>query len=145
MGSWREGWFIVGHKLTINQDRLSDPATRHTLVHEARHATQHEFVDQTDRSLWDHITGNDRSAEYEQIEEEQGITREEIDAWRENSDDRTPAPIHPGDDAAPRSWKSTNRSGPRADADGPGPLQEAVVDAPNFDPYAALDAALPEL
>ena len=92
MGSWREGFLIFGDKLVINKERLDDPAIIHTLIHEVRHAAQHEFIEQTDRSLWDHITGDDKSAEYERIEEEHGVTREEIEAWDENFGDRTPAP-----------------------------------------------------
>lgn len=108
MGYWREGFFIVGDKLAINQDRLQDPGILHTLVHEVRHAAQHEFIEQTDRSLWDHILRNDKSAEYERIEREHGITREDIEAWDENFGNRTPAPVMP-ENPTPEEYEQYQR------------------------------------
>ncbi|MDO5094091.1 MAG: hypothetical protein Q4D79_11875 [Propionibacteriaceae bacterium] len=84
-GLWNEGgWFGAGRKLMINQNILDDPQkVMNTAAHEARHAGQHEIIRDTERNVWDYITGNKKEKELE----EHGVTREEVDSWKENFDD----------------------------------------------------------
>lgn len=82
-GSWSED----GQTLKLNEYLLSNPDLMLTTVHEVRHAAQHEFIEQTDPGLFDWLPGVDSKADdYERIEEDYGITRDEIEAWRENFD-----------------------------------------------------------
>lgn len=101
LGTWYESWgpynggdgfFDIEWKsrgMDINQDLLNDPDRLFdTLAHEARHAVQHEMIDETNPAWWDNpLFRDDTSDDYARIEEEYGITHEEIDAWRENFDD----------------------------------------------------------
>lgn len=80
-GSWNEG----DQALKMNEYLLHNPNLMLTTVHEVRHAAQHEFIEQTDPGFWDFLPWNDSQAgDYEAIEAEHGVTREEIEAWREN-------------------------------------------------------------
>lgn len=81
-GSWNGGDRV----LRLNEAMLDQPGLMLTTVHEVRHAAQHEFVQQTEPEFWDFLPFVDSQADdYAAIEEEHGITREEIEAWRENS------------------------------------------------------------
>lgn len=80
-GSWN------GEVLMLNTYGLHDPEMMLSAVHEARHAAQWEFVEQTQPERWDWLPLVDsQSEDYARIEEEHGVTREEIEAWRENQD-----------------------------------------------------------
>ena len=81
-GSWTDG----SGTLKLNEYVLDNPDLMLTTVHEVRHAAQHEFVDQTE-SFWDFLPWVDHDEDYDRIEEEHGISREEIESWRENFDD----------------------------------------------------------
>lgn len=82
-GSWSDD----SGELRMNEYMLYSPDLALTTVHEVRHAAQHEFVEQTEGGMWDWLPWVDGpEADYERIEEEHGITREEIEAWRENSE-----------------------------------------------------------
>ncbi len=80
-------WSNDRGELRMNEYMLYSPDLALTTVHEVRHAAQHEFVEQTEGGMWDWLPWVDGpEADYERIEEEHGITREEIEAWRENSE-----------------------------------------------------------
>lgn len=81
-GLWNNGFMGIGRKLTISEDALSDPDILHTLAHEVRHAAQHEFIARTQPS--GSILGDDSRERFEEIEEEYGVTREEIESWEDN-------------------------------------------------------------
>src|SRR5699024_6912037 len=81
-GSWTDG----SGTLKLNEYVLDNPDLMLTTVHEVRHAAQHEFVDQTE-SFWDFLPWVDHDEDYDRIEEEHGISREEIESRRENFDD----------------------------------------------------------
>ena len=71
-----------------------------------RHAAQDNWVEETDGPpAWQFWREDHSAAEYERIEEEYGVTKEEIEAWRENDKDYTEFPEdQPGEDA-PQSEK----------------------------------------
>lgn len=80
-GSWNE----ETQTLRLNEYLLDHPELMLTTVHEVRHAAQNEFIEQTEPGFWDFLPFVDSKKEdYERIEQENGITREEIEAWREN-------------------------------------------------------------
>lgn len=82
-GSWSEDDQV----LKMNEHLLDQPGLMLTTVHEVRHAAQYEFIEQTEPEFWDFLPWNDSQAgDYEAIEDEHGVTREEIEAWRENFD-----------------------------------------------------------
>lgn len=75
-GQWNE----IFNRLSIDEERLADPDILHTLVHEVRHAAQHQAISDTRRTLFDRDTSDD----YEAAEDRYGATEEEIRAWRDN-------------------------------------------------------------
>lgn len=83
-GHWREGFLFIGDELAIDEDRLKDPDILHTLAHEVRHAAQHEFIERTEPDPFPSILGDDRQERFQQIEDEHGVTREEIEVWERN-------------------------------------------------------------
>ena len=84
-GSWNDFW---NGTLKLNEYVLDDPNLMLTTVHEVRHAAQYEFIDQTE-GFWDFLPWVDDShqEDYDRIEEDYGVTREEIESWRENFKD----------------------------------------------------------
>lgn len=82
-GEWRPDERVIA--LNDSEQALSNAHMLLTPVHEVRHAAQWDFVDQTEPGRWDWLPFVDSKAEeYESIEEEHGVTREEIEDWREN-------------------------------------------------------------
>ncbi|GAP77649.1 MULTISPECIES: WXG100 family type VII secretion target [Brachybacterium] len=80
-GSWNEDDQV----LRLNDFLLDQPDLMLTTVHEVRHAVQYEFIEQTEPEFWDFLPFVDSQADdYAAIEEQYGVTREEIEAWREN-------------------------------------------------------------
>ena len=103
-GFWREGILGIGRTLKIDENELADPDILHTLAHEVRHAAQHEFIERTEPSY--SILGSDKNQEFEEIEDEYGVTREEIESWEDNFGPfsyKSP-PDRPDDDAGPEEW-----------------------------------------
>ncbi|MFE7605331.1 WXG100 family type VII secretion target [Brachybacterium paraconglomeratum] len=83
-GYWSEGFLFIGGELAIDEDKLADPDILHTLAHEVRHAAQHEFIERTERDPFPSIRGDDRQERFQQIEDEHGVTRDEIEEWGRN-------------------------------------------------------------
>lgn len=109
LGIWYEFdvWHpLRGEHIQIDSTSLEDPDSLNTAVHEARHAAQDNWVEETDGPpAWQFWRKDHSAAEYERIEEEYGVTKEEIEAWRENDKDYTEFPEdQPGEDA-PQSEK----------------------------------------
>lgn len=94
LGEWREHHQGLDF-IMIDEDHLESPQALNTLLHEARHAIQNGLIERTDITLWDRITGDDNAADYAEIEREHGITREEIEAWRENDKNYIQPPKDP--------------------------------------------------
>ena len=94
LGEWREHHQGLDF-IMIDEDHLESPQALNTLLHEARHAVQNGLIERTDITLWDRITGDDNAADYAEIEREHGITREEIEAWRENDKNYIQPPKDP--------------------------------------------------
>ncbi len=110
LGFWTE--FDVRHPLRgehiqIDEVHATDPDSLNTVAHEARHAAQDNWVEETDGPpAWQFWREDHSAAEYERIEEEHGVTQEEIEQWRENDGDYTefPEEQQPGEHA-PQSEK----------------------------------------
>lgn len=102
-GYHRPGFLGFGEEIALNPNKLSDPDMLHTIAHEVRHAAQHKAVEHTEWDPWDWET----DTEYREMEENYGMTREEIDAWRDNSgifgykSPPSEAPKDPGEGASP--------------------------------------------
>lgn len=76
-GSWNDG----SQTLTLNPTLLDDPRMAiNTIVHEMRHAGQHEMIRDANPSWWDSLWGAD--PEYHE-----GTSPETVEAWQENFDD----------------------------------------------------------
>lgn len=84
LGSWSEGEQIM--RLNENQYVLSNPNILNTVVHEARHAAQYEMIELANQDRGDIPFYSDwaEDREFDRIEREYDITREEIEAWEEN-------------------------------------------------------------
>ena len=97
---------LRGEHIQIDSTSLEDPDSLNTAVHEARHAAQDNWIEETDEPpAWQFWREDHSAAEYERIKEEYGVTKEEIEAWRENDKDYTEFPEdQPGEDA-PQSEK----------------------------------------
>ncbi|MEO2096497.1 MAG: hypothetical protein ABGX90_05050 [Brachybacterium sp.] len=110
LGFWYEFdiWHpLRGEHIQIDDNHASDPDSLNTVAHEARHAAQDNWVEETDApAAWQFWREDDSAEDYERIEEEHGVTQEEIEAWRENDKDYVdpPAEDQPGEDA-PQSEK----------------------------------------
>lgn len=90
---------LRGEHIQIDSTSLEDPDSLNTAVHEARHAAQDNWIEETDEPpAWQFWREDHSAAEYERI-------KEEIEAWRENDKDYTEFPEdQPGEDA-PQSEK----------------------------------------
>lgn len=76
-GVWREG----SKELVLNPDLLDDPQMSiNTIVHEMRHAGQHEAIRDANPGWWESLWGAE--PEYRD-----GMTREQVEAWKENFPD----------------------------------------------------------
>lgn len=109
-GLFGKEWHSRG--IEVNEDLLTadDPSKLiDTLHHEARHAVQHEMVERTDPAWWDGLPflEDDPSGRYEQIEQDYGISREDIEEWRENQDNYHSAPDgpRPSDPEEAEAWE----------------------------------------
>ena len=110
LGFWYE--FDIRHPLRgehiqIDENHVSDPDSLNTVAHEARHAAQDNWVEETDGPpAWQFWREDDSAEDYERIEEEHGVTQEEIEAWRENDRDYEDGPTDPQPpEDAPQSEK----------------------------------------
>ena len=93
-----------GEHIVIDLEAAKDPWVVNIAAHEARHAAQDQWIEETEGPSWWQIWAEDDSAaEHERIEREHGVTPEEIDAWRENDKDYQPAPGPQPDENAPQS------------------------------------------
>lgn len=81
-GRWRYSG-EEGHRIEIDGTKLDDPRLLHTIAHEARHAAQWEAVHATegDSTFWDWLPGT--QSDYERLQKDHGMTREEVESWRE--------------------------------------------------------------
>lgn len=66
----------------LSSDLLDSPYGLQIAAHEARHQAQYEMIRRTDADPWDWITGDDNADKYAEVEEEFGVSREEIEQWR---------------------------------------------------------------
>lgn len=105
-GSWSE----ESQTLVVNSNHLEDPEILKTVAHEVRHAAQHEFVEQTEPTGW-WLWKDDKSEVYEQLEDDHGITREDITPWRANQEDGAyvSPPDAPPADATEEQWEAYRR------------------------------------
>lgn len=109
-GFWYEFDFwhpLRGEHIVLDDSYVANPDSLNTAVHEARHAAQDNWIEETDSPpAWQFWREDDSAAEYERIEEEHGVTQEEIEAWRENDKDYEEGPSGgPPPDDAPQSEK----------------------------------------
>jgi uncharacterized protein YukE len=99
LGYWTpfDGWHpLRGEHIVIDESTLGDPDVMNTVAHEARHAAQNQWVEDTEAPPgWQFWREDESAAEYDRIEREHGVTQEEIEAWRENEDDYVPPPEDP--------------------------------------------------
>lgn len=104
-------WSEARHELAISASELDNPSMLSTLVHEVRHAAQHEFTEQTDTGFPDWMPIIDMSGDFARIEAAYGITRVEIEAWRDNFDPRafTPLPTRPMSGSTMEEWNAYDR------------------------------------
>lgn len=98
---------LRGEHIQIDENHVSDPDSLNTVAHEARHAAQDNWVEETDGPpVWQFWREDDNAEDYERIEEEHGVTQEEIEAWRENDRDYEDGPTDPQPpEDAPQSEK----------------------------------------
>lgn len=80
-GVWREGNWLTGSQVVINEDMLDDPMVLHTVFHEMRHGAQHEAIRDADPT-WP----------WQDPEYDHGMTPEEVQEWKDNFDDYQQAP-----------------------------------------------------
>lgn len=106
-GYWTEHGgirFWRGEHIVIDIEHATDPDALNTAAHEARHAAQDQWVEQTDGTPgWQFWREDDSAEEYERIERDHGVTQEEIEAWRENDGDYISPPEPPPSPDAPQS------------------------------------------
>lgn len=90
---------LRGEHIQIDSTSLEDPDSLNTAVHEARHAAQDNWIEETDEPpAWQFWREDHSAAEYERI-------KEEIEAWRENDKDYTEFPEDQSGEDAPQSEK----------------------------------------
>lgn len=98
-GYWTESGglrFWRGEHIVIDDAVVSNPDSLNTVAHEARHAAQNQWIEDTDApSSWELWAEDSSAEEYERIEREHGVTQEEIEAWRENDKDYKSYPDDP--------------------------------------------------
>lgn len=94
-GYWKEHDLFRGEHIVIDEDWAWNPYSINIAAHEARHAAQDNWVEQTEGPGWQFWREDTSEAEYERIEREHGVTREEIEAWRENDRDYHGGPDGP--------------------------------------------------
>ncbi|QNN82198.1 hypothetical protein H3H54_13885 [Brachybacterium sp. Z12] len=108
-----------GEHIVIDLETAKDPWAVNVAAHEARHAAQDQWIEETEGPSWWQFWAEDGSAaEHERIEREHDVTPEEIDAWRENDKDYQPAPgpqpgrtrLSPSTMPGTRSTRSTANS-----------------------------------
>lgn len=95
LGYWKEHDLFRGEHIVIDEDLIWNPYSMNIVAHEARHAAQNQWVEQTEGPGWQFWREDTSEAEYERIEREHGVTQEEIDAWRENDGNYESGPDGP--------------------------------------------------
>lgn len=102
-GYWKEHDLFRGEHIVIDEDWAWNPYAMNIAAHEARHAAQDNWVEQTEPPGWRFWQEDTSEAELERIEREYGVTPEEIEAWRENDRDYHGGPDGPRPpDSAPQ-------------------------------------------
>lgn len=104
-GSWNES----EKKLTITDAWLDDPSSTAVFAHEVRHAAQSEFVREVEPTgfLW---WRDDKAAEYARLEEEHGITRDDIAAFRENMPEYGGDYVSPPEQLSPDATRAEQKA-----------------------------------
>ncbi len=75
---------LRGEHIQIDSTSLEDPDSLNTAVHEARHAAQDNWIEETDEPpAWQFWREDHSAAEYERIKEEIEAWNEEYEAYRE--------------------------------------------------------------
>jgi uncharacterized protein YukE len=114
-GYWIESGglrFWRGEHIVIDDSVIGDPDSLNTVAHEARHAAQNQWIEDTDGPGWKFWADDTSAEEYDRIEREYGVTQEEIEAWRENDKDYKSYPDDPQPpETAPleEQWEWYNR------------------------------------
>lgn len=108
LGQWRGFGLFRGEHIRIDETHVDDPDSLHTVVHEVRHAAQDQWVRDTnlyELGLWP----EKGEAKFAEIEEEHGVTREDIRAFRKNALTYDSGPEWPGDNATPEEYEQYHR------------------------------------
>lgn len=93
-----------GEHIVIDRAHALEASSLNTAAHEARHAAQDRWIEETNPSgFW--FWRDEKEAEYAEIEENHGITRADVDAFRENDKDYIEAPKAPPQEAPDEEWR----------------------------------------
>ncbi|MFQ6485682.1 WXG100 family type VII secretion target [Brachybacterium epidermidis] len=93
-----------GEHIVIDRAHATEADSLNTAVHEARHAAQVHWIEETTPTgFW--FWRDNKEAEYAEIEGKHGVTRDDIEAFRENDKDYIPAPDPPPPGATAEQWR----------------------------------------